>query len=88
MTLCFYILPKIVWTLYSMVYTMPHFYMTYRLSIGLMGILIAFICIGGATLIVAYRELKEMPSVLMRPKAPKNGKRIFMERITFLWKRF
>ena len=88
MTVCFYILPKIVWTLYSMVYTMPHFYMTYRLSIGLMGILIAFICIGGATLIVAYRELKEMPSVLMRPKAPKNGKRIFMERITFLWKRF
>ena len=88
MTICFYILPKIVWTLYSMVYTMPHFYMTYRLSIGLMGILIAFICIGGATLIVAYRELKEMPSVLMRPKAPKNGKRIFMERITFLWKRF
>lgn len=88
MTLCFYILPKIVWTLYSMVYTMPHFYMTYRLSIGLMGILIAFICIGGATLIVAYRELKEMPSVLMRPKAPKNGKRIFMERITFLWKKF
>lgn len=88
MTICFYILPKIVWTLYSMVYTMPHFYMTYRLSIGLMGILIAFICIGGATLIVAYRELKEMPSVLMRPKAPKNGKRIFMERITFIWKRF
>ena len=88
MTICFYILPKIVWTLYSMVYTMPNFYMTYRLSIGLMGILIAFICIGGATLIVAYRELKEMPSVLMRPKAPKNGKRIFMERITFLWKKF
>ena len=77
MTVCFYILPKIVWTLYSMVYTMPHFYMTYRLSIGLMGILIAFICIGGATLIVAYRELKEMPSVLMRPKAPKKRKKNF-----------
>ena len=66
MTVCFYILPKIVWTLYSMVYTMPHFYMTYRLSIGLMGILIAFICIGGATLIV-----------LMRPKAPKKRKKNF-----------
>ena len=87
MTVCFYLLPKIVWTLYSMVYTMPHFYMTYRLSIGLMGILIAFICIGGATLIVAYKELKEMPSVLMRPKAPKKGKRILMEKITFIWKR-
>ena len=87
MTVCFYILPKIVWTLYSMVYTMPHFYMTYRLSIGLMGILIAFICIGGATLIVAYRELKEMPSVLMRPKAPKPGKRVLLERINFIWSR-
>ncbi len=88
MSVCFYLLPKIVWTLYSMIYTIPEFYMTYWLSIGIKGVLIAFICIGGATLFVAMKELKEMPSVLMRPKAPKNGKRIFMERITFIWKKF
>lgn len=29
-----------------------------------------------------------MPSVLMRPKAPKNGKKIWLEKVTFIWKRF
>lgn len=87
MSICFYLLPSIVWKLYSMIYTIPEFYTTYRLSIGLVGILISFICIGGATLIVAYNELKETPSVLMRPKPPKNGKRVFMERIKIIWKR-
>ena len=87
MSLCFYLLPSIVWTLYSMIYKIPKFYMTYRLGIGVAGILIAFICIGGATIFVAFKELKQTPSVLMRPKPPKNGKRIFMERITFIWKR-
>ncbi len=87
MTLGFYLLPAIVWSLYSMIYTMPKFYYTYRLGIGMLGIIIAFICIGGTTIFVAYQELKQMPSVLMRPKAPKNGKKILMERITFIWKR-
>lgn len=87
MTICFYLLPSIVWMLYSMIYTIPEFYLSYRLQIGLAGILISFICIGGATILAAYRELKEAPSVLMRPKPPKNGKRIFMERITFIWKK-
>lgn len=40
-----------------------------------------------ATLFACYRELREVPAQLMRPEAPKNGKRVFMERITFLWKR-
>lgn len=33
-----------------------------------------------------YKEMAEVPAQLMRPEAPKNGKRIFLERITFLWK--
>ena len=53
----------------------------------MLGILIAFICIGGATIIVTVKELKQMPAVLMRPKPPKNGKRIFLERIKFIWKK-
>ena len=87
MTVCFYLLPTIVWKLYSMIYTIPEFYITYRLDIGLAGIVIAFICIGGATILSAYKELRETPAVLMRPKAPKNGKRILMEKITFIWKK-
>lgn len=40
-----------------------------------------------ATLFVCMSELNLMPAVLMRPKAPKLGKRIVLERITFIWKR-
>lgn len=88
MTVGLYLLPTIVWALYSMIYNMPKFYCTYRIGIGFIGILISFICIGGATLLVARSELKQMPSVLMRPKPPKNGKKILLEKIPFLWKRF
>jgi efflux ABC transporter, permease protein len=88
MTIGLYLLPNIVWKLYSMIYNIPKFYCTYRVEIGLLGIIIAFLCIGGATIIVAKKELKEMPSVLMRPKPPKKGKRILLEKMTFIWKRF
>ena len=71
-----------------MIYNMPKFYCTYRFGIGLLGIIISFVCIGGATIFVATNELKQMPSVLMRPKPPKNGKKILLEKITFIWKRF
>ena len=88
MTVGLYLLPNIVWMLYAMIYNLPEFYCTYRVEIGLLGIIIAFICIGGATIIVATNELKQMPAVLMRPKPPKKGKRILLERIGFIWKRF
>ena len=88
MTVGLYLIPNIVWSLYSMIYNMPKFYCTYRFGIGLLGIIISFVCIGGATIFVATNELKQMPSVLMRPKPPKNGKKILLEKITFIWKRF
>lgn len=87
MSIGFYLLPSIVWNLYSTMYTIPNFYLKYQLNIGLMGTIIAFLCICGATILVAYQELKEMPATLMRPKAPKNGKKIFLERIKFVWNR-
>ena len=66
-----YLLPNIVWALYAMIYNIPKFYCSFRFDIGLLGIIISFICIGGATILVAVKELKQMPSVLMRPKPPK-----------------
>lgn len=87
MSLGFYLLPSIVWSLYSSIYTIPNFQVNYQLGIGLAGTFIAFACIGGATMLVAHSELKETPASLMRPKAPKNGKKIFLERFTFVWKK-
>ena len=87
MSLGFDLLPSIVWSLYSTMYTIPDFHFNYQLGIGLAGTFIAFACIGGATILVAHSELKETPAALMRPKAPKNGKKIFLEKITFIWRR-
>ncbi len=83
----FKVLPNIIWMMYSLLYYLPSFEAKFRFIYGLIGIVIAFICIGGATFIVSHKELKNMPSVLMRPKAPKNGKRVILERIAFLWRR-
>ena len=89
MSLGFYFLPGIVWKLYSLFYyAVPGFVCKYRLLSGIIGTLFAFICIGGATYIVASSELKEQASQLMRPKAPKNGKKILLENIPFIWKHF
>ena len=56
-------------------------------SISLVTILISVGVTLLATLSVCLQELVSTPSVLMRPKAPKAGKRILMERIPFIWKR-
>ena len=58
MSLGFYLLPSIVWSLYSTMYTIPDFHFNYQLGIGLAGTFIAFACIGGATILVAHSELK------------------------------
>ena len=39
-----------------------------------------------AALVACYRELYAQPAVLMRPVAPKPGKRVLLERIGFIWK--
>lgn len=39
------------------------------------------------TFMVCYKELNEVPAQILRPKAPKLGKRILLERIPFIWKR-
>ena len=81
------LLPNIVWTMYTLLYYLPSFEAKLKIGYGIVGIIIAFICIGGATFTVSYKELKNMPAVLMRPKAPKKGKRVILEKVKFLWKR-
>lgn len=51
-----------------------------------MGLLIISVCIIGATIYAVMKELKYAPATLMRPKAPKMGKRVLLEKIPFIWK--
>ena len=56
MTVGFYLIPNIVWDIYDTIYKIPEFYTLYRLDIGLLGLVISFVCIGGATIFVATKE--------------------------------
>lgn len=58
----------------------------YELKYALTASVAALICTVGATVFSCYRALAETPASLMRPPAPKEGRRILLERMPFLWK--
>lgn len=50
-------------------------------------LLASFVSVVGATLLACINELRAVPAELMRPEAPKGGKRVLLEKIPFIWKR-
>lgn len=81
----FRILPSIIFNMYSMMYNVGKIIIEFNWYYALTGTLIAIFCTVAATLFACYRELKESPAALMRPKSPKAGKRVLLERIGFIW---
>ncbi len=78
--------PYVIMIGYSIMYHhMPKYLMPYNLHYGLVASGAAIICITLATLASCLNELRETPSVLMRPPAPKTGKKTFLEKIPFIW---
>lgn len=81
------IFPYIVITTYKLMYPcLPEVVMPIHRYYSVMAILIAVCCTLAATLTVCTRSFKEQPAALMRPVAPKEGKRILLERVGFVWK--
>ena len=87
MNIGFQLLPRIIWDMYEMMYTLPEFIVSFNHQYSSMGLGLIYICIVGATLYTILNEVKETPATLLRPKAPKYGKRVLLERIGFIWKR-
>ena len=88
MSVGFVLLPQIIWTMYQMMYQMTdNIHISFNIIIGGMGLLLICVCIIGATIYAVLKELVQTPSTLMRPKAPKMGRRVLLEKIPFIWKR-
>ena len=88
MSVGFILLPKIIWMMYKMMYQMTDkIHISFNLAVGGTGLLFIGICIIGATIYAVLKELAHTPATLMRPKAPKMGKRVALEKIPFIWKR-
>lgn len=86
MSVGFMLLPKIIWMMYEMLYQISQIDISFNFKYGAIGLILISICIIGATIYTIARELKNTPANLMRPKAPKMGKRVLLERIPFIWK--
>ena len=82
----FILLPKMVWMMYSIMYEIEDILISFNWSYATAGFWLIIICIVGSTIYAAYRELRQTPATLMRPKAPKIGKRVILERIPVIWK--
>lgn len=83
----FIALPKLLLLVLQTLYTLPNVYMRFDWLYGIGGIVLFMLGITGATVLACRNELRQMPAALMRPKAPKNGTRIFLERFPFIWNR-
>ena len=82
------VLPFIIIQAYGIMYWNigDHMQLDYELQYALIASGAAVICTMGATLFSCAKTLAETPAALMRPPAPKEGKRILIERISFIWK--
>lgn len=80
------LLPWVIINAYGIIYVyLPEILVPYDWSYALISAGTALICTIGATLLSCYRELRAVPAELMRPPAPKQGKRVLLERIPFFW---
>ena len=82
-----YVFPFVIWTAYGMLYSIPGFVILYDPVLFVIALAASLLCSAGTTYLALRIEMQNMPANLIRPKTPAAGKRIFLERITPLWKR-
>ena len=82
-----WLFPKVIWQAYRMMYYLED--VNYKFSVGLavISLIAALVCSVGTAYLSCYYELYSVPANLIRPKSPKGGKRIFLEKIPFIWGR-
>lgn len=80
--------PAIIYTAWNMMYILPPVSFTTHFALMFISTLISVCVTTCAAFFACYSELMSNPSSLMRPKAPKVGKKILLERIDWIWKHF
>ncbi len=83
----FIALPEVMFTIFKTMYALPPFQLHFNMFTAVLGIALFALGIVGATFLACRHVLKETPASLMRPKAPRAGRRILLERITPVWRR-
>ena len=79
--------PWVIWTAYGMLYGFAPIKYVMDWKLFSLSLAVSLLCSAGVTYAACRAELTLMPATLMRPKAMKAGKRIILERISFIWNR-
>lgn len=83
----FRLFPPLIMNAYSSLYTISDSITLFNNKLAIQASLIAVLFVVAASVAAALGELREAPASLMRPKPPKSGKSILLEKMTFIWKR-
>ncbi len=81
------VFPKVIYSAYALRYIMPGLKLVPDWGLW---ILVTLVCLASTALAAIWAcdlELRAAPAELMRPRAPKPGKRVFLESVGFIWKR-
>ena len=81
----FFGIPLLLWNAYTAMYQLPQFILQVDVGLAIAAVSFGLLCTAGATINACHSTLKEKPASLLMPKAPKAGKRIFLEKIPFIW---
>ncbi len=82
------VFPNVIFNAYGSMYNLPSVRVTYYISYAVISLIVALLCTVMSAYLATRVALKSTPATLMRPKAPKIGKRILLERIPFIWNNF
>lgn len=80
-------IPSLLLVVLANMYVIPGITLEYDWLYGSLGIALFVVAVLVATAVACAGELRQTPAQLMRPKAPKAGARVLLERIRPLWKR-
>lgn len=83
----FQLFPRVIYKAYLIINRLPPIHPPFRMELAWITLLTAVIGTSLAALFAILTSLHATPATLMRPKAPKIGKRVFLEKIHFIWKR-
>ncbi|WP_456289479.1 FtsX-like permease family protein [Paenibacillus sp. AK002] len=83
----FTLFPAIIYDAYGALYNLPDVRTSFYLSYSVVSVVVAVLCTTMTAYVAVRVELRSNASVLMRPRAPKNGSRIWLERVPWVWNR-
>ncbi|MCD8511386.1 MAG: FtsX-like permease family protein [Bacillus sp. (in: Bacteria)] len=87
LTIGFQLFPTAIMNAYSIMYSIPERLTPFHWNYAIISLIIALLTTVVAALAATMQELKSTPAVLMQQRAPKPGKRIFLEKIPAFWTR-